>query len=174
MKSKSMEEHKKHVPIDVKCGVITLSDSKYKDSKEGINSDISGEDIINVLKEKGHEIKEYTIIPDDKDMLLDTVKKMNEEKIDAIFTTGGTGLESRDITIETLKPLYDKEINGFGEIFRLKSYEELGSGALLSRASAGIHNKTIIFSMPGSPNAVKTAMDIISDEIGHLVKHSRK
>ncbi|MCI6774578.1 MAG: MogA/MoaB family molybdenum cofactor biosynthesis protein [Methanobrevibacter boviskoreani] len=174
MKSKSMEEHKKHVPIDVKCGVITLSDSKYKDSKEGINSDISGEDIINVLKEKGHEIKEYTIIPDDKDMLLDTVKKMNEEKIDAIFTTGGTGLESRDITIETLKPLYDKEINGFGEIFRLKSYEELGSGALLSRASAGIYNKTIIFSMPGSPNAVKTAMDIISDEIGHLVKHSRK
>lgn len=169
-----MEEHKKHVPIDVKCGVITLSDSKYKDSKEGINSDISGEDIINVLKEKGHEIKEYTIIPDDKDMLLDTVKKMNEEKIDAIFTTGGTGLESRDITIETLKPLYDKEINGFGEIFRLKSYEELGSGALLSRASAGIYNKTIIFSMPGSPNAVKTAMDIISDEIGHLVKHSRK
>ena len=174
MKSKSMEEHKKHVPIDVKCGVITLSDSKYKDSKEGINSDISGEDIINVLKEKGHEIKEYTIISDDKDMLLDTVKKMNEEKIDAIFTTGGTGLESRDITIETLKPLYDKEINGFGEIFRLKSYEELGSGALLSRASAGIYNKTIIFSMPGSPNAVKTAMDIISDEIGHLVKHSRK
>ena len=174
MKSKSMEVHKKHVPIDVKCGVITLSDSKYKDSKEGINSDISGEDIINVLKEKGHEIKEYTIIPDDKDMLLDTVKKMNEEKIDAIFTTGGTGLESRDITIETLKPLYDKEINGFGEIFRLKSYEELGSGALLSRASAGIYNKTIIFSMPGSPNAVKTAMDIISDEIGHLVKHSRK
>ncbi|AGN17208.1 molybdenum cofactor biosynthesis protein B [Methanobrevibacter sp. AbM4] len=174
MKSKSMEEHKKHVPIDVKCGVITLSDSKYKDSKEGINSDISGEDIINVLKEKGNEIKEYTIIPDDKDMLLDTVKKMNEEKIDAIFTTGGTGLESRDITIETLKPLYDKEINGFGEIFRLKSYEELGSGALLSRASAGIYNKTIIFSMPGSPNAVKTAMDIISDEIGHLVKHSRK
>ena len=174
MKSKSMEEHKKHVPIDVKCGVITLSDSKYKDSKEGINSDISGEDIINVLKEKGHEIKEYTIIPDDKDMLLDTVKKMNEEKIDAIFTTGGTGLESRDITIETLKPLFDKEINGFGEIFRLKSYEELGSGALLSRASAGIYNKTIIFSMPGSPNAVKTAMDIISDEIGHLVKHSRK
>lgn len=174
MKSKSMEEHKKHVPIDVKCGVITLSDSKYKDSKEGINSDISGEDIINVLKEKGHEIKEYTIIPDDEDMLLDTVKKMNEEKIDAIFTTGGTGLESRDITIETLKPLYDKEINGFGEIFRLKSYEELGSGALLSRASAGIYNKTIIFSMPGSPNAVKTAMGIISDEIGHLVKHSRK
>lgn len=174
MKSKSMEEHKRHVPIDVKCGVITLSDSKYKDSKEGINSDISGEDIINVLKEKGHEIKEYTIIPDDEDMLLDTVKKMNEEKIDAIFTTGGTGLESRDITIETLKPLYDKEINGFGEIFRLKSYEELGSGALLSRASAGIYNKTIIFSMPGSPNAVKTAMDIISDEIGHLVKHSRK
>ncbi|MGN0092967.1 MAG: molybdenum cofactor biosynthesis protein B [Methanobrevibacter sp.] len=174
MKSKSMEEHKKHVPIDVKCGVITLSDSKYKDSKEEINSDISGQDIINVLKEKGHEIKEYTIIPDDKDMLLDTVKKMNEEKIDAIFTTGGTGLESRDITIETLRPLYDKEINGFGEIFRLKSYEELGSGALLSRASAGIYNKTIIFSMPGSPNAVKTAMDIISDEIGHLVKHSRK
>ena len=174
MKSKSMEEHKKHVPIDVKCGVITLSDSKYEDSKNEIDSDISGKYIVDLLKEKGHEVVEYNIIPDEKDMLLDTVKNMINKNIDAIFTTGGTGLESRDITIETLKPLYEKEINGFGEIFRLKSYEELGSGALLSRASAGICNKTIIFSMPGSPNAVKTAMSIIADEIGHLVKHSRK
>ncbi|OWT33447.1 molybdenum cofactor biosynthesis protein [Methanobrevibacter sp. 87.7] len=174
MKSASMEEHKKHVPIDVKCGVITLSDSKYEDSKNNENNDISGKNIIEILEERNHEIKQYTIIPDDKELLLKTVKEMNKKGIDVIFTTGGTGLESRDITIETLKPLYDKEVPGFGELFRLKSYEELGSGALLSRASAGVYNKTLIFSMPGSPNAVKTAMDIIKDEIAHIVKHTRK
>lgn len=174
MKSLSMEEHKKHVPTDVKCGVITLSDSKYEDSKNNKNTDISGENIIKILEKRNHTIEQYTIIPDNKDLLLKTIKEMNKKFIDVIFTTGGTGLESRDITIETLKPLYDKEVPGFGELFRLKSYEELGSGALLSRASAGVYNKTLIFSMPGSPNAVKTAMNIIKDEIAHIVKHTRK
>lgn len=175
MVSNSMEEHKKHVPIDVKCGIITLSDSKYEDYRNGIdNTDLSGKYIVNLLNEEDYNITEYKIIPDNKEMLIDTVKEMNKRKIDVIFTTGGTGLESKDITIEAIKPIYDKEVPGFGEIFRLKSYEELGSGALLSRASAGVYNRTLIFSMPGSPNAVKTAMNIIKNEIGHIVKHTRK
>ena len=91
-----------------------------------------------------------------------------------IITTGGTGLESRDITIETIEPLFEKEIKGFGEIFRAISYEELGAGSLLSRATAGIYRKTMIFAMPGSPNAVKTGLGIIIDELGHLKKHATK
>ncbi len=173
MKSETMDLHKKHTPQDIKCGVITLSDSR-SNNKDGENLDTSGKYIINLLKEKNYQIVQYEIIPDEKEELISTIKEMNEKNCDVIFTNGGTGLESKDITIETVKTLYEKEINGFGEIFRAKSYEELGSGALLSRASAGIYNKTIIFSMPGSPNAVKTAMSIIIDEIGHLVKHAQK
>ncbi|WP_295721556.1 molybdenum cofactor biosynthesis protein B [uncultured Methanobrevibacter sp.] len=173
MKSETMDLHKKHTPPDIKCGIITLSDSR-SNSKEGENLDTSGKYIINLLKEKNCKIVQYNIIPDKKEELISTIKEMNEKTCDVIFTNGGTGLESKDITIETVKTLYEKEINGFGEIFRAKSYEELGSGALLSRASAGVYNKTIIFSMPGSPNAVKTAMSIIIDEIGHLVKHTQK
>lgn len=173
MKSETMDLHKKHTPQDIKCGVITLSDSR-SNRKDGKNSDASGKYIINLLKEKNYQIVQYEIIPDEKEELISTIKEMNDKNCDVIFTNGGTGLESKDITIETVKTLYEKEINGFGEIFRAKSYEELGSGALLSRASAGIYNKTIIFSMPGSPNAVKTAMSIIIDEIGHLVKHAQK
>ncbi|WP_461461826.1 MogA/MoaB family molybdenum cofactor biosynthesis protein, partial [Methanobrevibacter sp.] len=165
--------HKKHTPQDIKCGVITLSDSR-SNSKDGENLDASGKYIINLLNEKNYQIVQYEIIPDEKEELISTIKEMNDKNCDVIFTNGGTGLESKDITIETVKTLYEKEINGFGEIFRAKSYEELGSGALLSRASAGIYNKTIIFSMPGSPNAVKTAMSIIIEEIGHLVKHAQK
>ncbi len=173
MKSETMELHKKHTPQDIKCGVITLSDSR-SNSEDGKKTDISGKYIIDLLEEKNYEIVQYNIIADKKEDLINTIKEMNEKSCDAIFTNGGTGLESKDITIETVKTLYEKEITGFGEIFRAKSYEELGGGALLSRASAGVYNKTIIFSMPGSPNAVKTAMSIIIDEIGHLVKHTRK
>jgi len=99
---------------------------------------------------------------------------MINQEIDLIITTGGTGIESRDITIETVENIFDKKIDGFGEIFRLKSYEELGSGALLSRATAGIYKKTIIISMPGSPNAVKTGLKIIIDELNHLVNHAKR
>ena len=173
MISETIELHKKHTPQEIKCGVITLSDSR-SNSEDGKKTDISGKYIIDLLEEKNYEIVQYNIIADKKEDLINTIKEMNEISCDAIFTNGGTGLESKDITIETVKTLYEKEITGFGEIFRAKSYEELGGGALLSRASAGVYNKTIIFSMPGSPNAVKTAMSIIIDEIGHLVKHTRK
>ncbi|OQD58243.1 molybdenum cofactor biosynthesis protein B [Methanobrevibacter arboriphilus JCM 13429 = DSM 1125] len=170
MKSETMEEHKKKSPIEVNCGIITLSDTKYKDKQSGANTDISGKIIIEELKKK-YNVKSYEIIPDEKKQLLNMIEKMKTENIDVILTTGGTGIGSRDITIETVKPLFEKKINGFGEIFRLKSYEKLGSGAMLSRAVAGTYGKTIIFSMPGSPNAVKLGISLIIDELGHLKKH---
>ena len=165
-----MELHKKLSPKNIDCGVITLSDTK---SRENEDKDSSGNYIKDKLKEK-YNVKLKKIIPDEKDLLLEIINEMINQEIDLIITTGGTGIESRDITIETVENIFDKKIDGFGEIFRLKSYEELGSGALLSRATAGIYKKTIIISMPGSPNAVKTGLKIIIDELNHLVNHAKR
>jgi len=173
MKSETMEEHRKKSPINVSCGVITLSDSKSKVSKEDESNDISGKYIFNKLNEK-YQVDSYTIIPDEKDSLLESIEKMIADGIDIIFTTGGTGIGSRDITIETIEPLFEKELKGFGEIFRSKTYDELKSGAILSRATAGVYKKTLIFSMPGSPNAVKLGISIIINELGHLKKHLKE
>jgi molybdenum cofactor biosynthesis protein B len=101
------------------------------------------------------------------------VEDLTGKKADVIITTGGTGIGERDITIETLKKIFDKELDGFGEIFRYETYQELGTGALLTRATAGVYKKTLIISMPGSPNAVKLGLKIILPELGHLVKHLR-
>ena len=106
--------------------------------------------------------------------MIGEIEKMISDEIDVIITTGGTGLDSRDITVETVELLFNKKIEGFGELFRAKSFEEIGSAALLSRATAGIYKKTIIFSMPGSPNAVKTALNLIVDELPHFVHHVKK
>jgi len=171
MKSKSMEEHKNNVPKSVKFGIITLSDSKHKDFLENKTTDISGNLIIDSLK-KEHKLVFYSVIPDDSELLLLTVADIIKESgADVIITTGGTGIGVRDITIETLKPLFEKEITGFGEIFRYESYKDLGTGAILSRATAGVYKGTLIISLPGSPNAVNTGLKIIVPELKHLVKH---
>jgi len=173
MKSETMEEHRKKSPIKVSCGVITLSDSKSKDKKEGKNTDISGKYLFDELDKK-YQVDTYDIIPDEKNQLLQSIEKMIEKNIDVIFTTGGTGIGSRDITIETIEPIFEKELKGFGEIFRSKTYDELGSGAILSRATAGVYKKTLIFSMPGSPNAVKLGISIVINELAHLKKHLKE
>ena len=174
MKSESMEEHRRKSPLKVKFGVITLSDSRYEDYIQSKPTDVSGKLIIEAL-EKKHELISYVVISDDAELLLSQVDDMiNRKNADVILTTGGTGIGSRDITIETLKTLFEKELDGFGEIFRYETYKELGTGALLSRATAGVHKRTLIVSMPGSPNAVKLGLKIILPELGHLVKHLRE
>jgi len=173
MKSRTMEEHRKKAPVKVSCGVITLSDSKSEDKKEGKSTDTSGKYLVNSLNKK-YQVDSYIIIPDEKNELLNSIENMINKNIDMIFTTGGTGIGTRDITIETIEPLFEKQLDGFGEIFRAKSYDELGSGAILSRATAGVYKNTLIFSMPGSPNAVKLGISIIIDELSHLKKHLKE
>ena len=187
MKSKSMEEHKKSSPLKVKVGIITLSDSKSKsksvpnkeisqyngvdsDFRDSNEEDLSGKLIIESV-EKKHEIVAYKIIPDDPEILIQTLNVIKNKGAEVIISTGGTGIGKRDITIESITPLFDKELNGFGEIFRYESYKEIGTGAILSRATAGVWNETMLVALPGSPNAVKLGMKIIEDELGHLVKH---
>ena len=162
MKSETTEKHKKLSSTDITCGVITLSDSITTNE-----DDLSGQYLADETS-KRYTLKSKIIIPDDREALIKTIKEMVDEDIDVILTTGGTGLDSRDITVETVEELFDKKIEGFGEIFRHQSFLEIGSGALISRATAGVYKKTVIFSMPGSPNAVKTASNIIIDEFPHL------
>ncbi|WP_295114511.1 molybdenum cofactor biosynthesis protein B [uncultured Methanobrevibacter sp.] len=168
MKSESANEHQKESSKDILCGIITLSDSRT--SKK---VDISGKYIENEINTR-YSLFSRELIPDDEKKLIETINNMIEENVDVILTTGGTGLDTRDITVETVESLFEKRLDGFGEIFRAKSYEEIGAAALLSRATAGIYKKTAIFSMPGSPNAVKTALSIIIDELPHFVHHVKK
>ncbi|MCQ8904471.1 MAG: molybdenum cofactor biosynthesis protein MoaB [Methanothermobacter sp.] len=176
MKSQSMEEHRTSAPVDITCGVITLSDSKYREFQETgeiPESDISGRLLVDALS-RDYTVLEYTVIPDDGKMLMSAIHEMIDEGVSVIFTTGGTGIGSRDITVETLREIFEKELDGFGEIFRYLSFKELGAGAILSRATAGVYRGTLIFALPGSPNAVKLGIEIVASEIGHLVKHLRE
>lgn len=168
MKSETAKQHQKESSDDIACGVITLSDSR-KSKKV----DLSGQYICEEVESR-YTLKARVIIPDEKEELIDAIENMVSNGVDVIITTGGTGLDVRDITVETVESLFEKKIDGFGELFRAKSYEEIGSAALLSRATAGIYKKTIIFSMPGSPNAVKTALNLIIDEFPHFVHHVKK
>ena len=168
MKSETVKQHQKESSDDISCGIITLSDSRK--SKK---ADLSGKYISEEIESR-YNLKARSIIPDEKEELLDAIEDMVSKGVDVILTTGGTGLDVRDITVETVESLFEKRIEGFGELFRAKSYEEIGSAALLSRATAGIYKKTIIFSMPGSPNAVKTALGLIIDELPHFVHHVKK
>ena len=168
MKSETTEQHKSLSSDDIACGVITLSDSRKSEKL-----DLSGK-IISDEIESRYTLKSKRLIPDEKEELVKSIDEMVFEGIDVILTTGGTGLDTRDITVETVESLFEKKIDGFGELFRFKSFEEIGSGALLSRATAGVYKKTLIFSMPGSPNAVKTALNIIIDELPHFVHHVKK
>jgi len=168
MKSETATQHQKQSSDDITCGLITLSDSRKSEKL-----DLSGKYIAEEIETR-YSLKSRKIIPDEKEELINAIENMISEDIDVILTNGGTGLDTRDITVETVESLFEKKIDGFGELFRAKSFEEIGSAALLSRATAGIYKKTIIFSMPGSPNAVKTALSLIIDELPHFVHHVKK
>ena len=168
MNSKTAMEHQNESSSDINCGLITLSDSRKSEKL-----DLSGKYIAEEIESR-YTLKSRSLIPDEKDDLINAIENMVNEDIDVILTNGGTGLASRDITVETVESIFEKKISGFGELFRAKSFEEIGSAALLSRATAGIYKQTVIFSMPGSPNAVKTALDLIIDELPHFVHHVKK
>lgn len=168
MKSETSAQHQKEASKELSCGIITLSDSR-KSEKLDLSGKLIAEEI-----EARYTLKSKKLIPDEADDLINTIENMISNGIDVILTTGGTGLDTRDITVETVESLFEKKIDGFGELFRTKSFEEIGSSALLSRATAGVYKKTIIFSMPGSPNAVKTALNLIIEELPHFVHHLKK
>lgn len=167
----STTEHKREAPNQVSCMVITVSDTRTKET------DKSGQTMMNLLAAAGHVIGDYCIVKDEKEAIREAVLKGCENpKMDVVLTNGGTGIAKRDVTIETVQSLFEKEISGFGELFRMLSYQEdIGSAAILSRAVAGVVKNKAVFSTPGSTGAVKLAMNrLILPEIGHVVRELRK
>jgi molybdenum cofactor biosynthesis protein B len=155
-------------PIPITTGVITVSSSR------NVETDSSGKIITMCLSQAGYPMDYYTIVPDRIEAIRGAM--INGLKLsDCLILNGGTGLTSDDCTIEAVEPLYEKKIDGFGELFRTKSYEEIGPAAMLSRASAGIIKKKVVFCIPGSNAAVKLAMSsLIIPEIRHILTHARK
>jgi molybdenum cofactor biosynthesis protein B len=179
MASETTAAHKKKSPNNVRISVITISDSKYTyhwTGKDGVETeDVSGKSIISKLKEAGHELVFYCIIPDHEEMIIDTVEHIIATySPDAIVTTGGTGIGPRDVTIEAVESVFEKSLSGFGELFRQISLREVGNAAMLSRATAGLLNGVVIFCLPGSPNACETGIGLILEEIRHVVKHAKE
>lgn len=169
--SETTAKHKEEAPGTIKAAVLTVSDSKSKKQE----MDTSGQYIYDALKEAGHEVVSYKIVPDDEGSIIDAIDYIIENQSpDAIITTGGTGISKRDVTIEAVSRMLEKVLDGFGELFRSKSSERIGTAAVATRALAGVSNGTVIFSLPGAPDAVKTGMDIILKEIAHIVKHARE
>lgn len=158
-------EHKAIAPAHVAAFVITSSDTR------DASTDKSGLLIRNALEQVGHTIVGAKVIRDEPDQLRAALDEAAAAGARAVIITGGTGVARRDQVIETLRPMLEKEIPGFGEIFRMLSFQEIGSPAMMSRALAGSTRGMIVFALPGSTNAVRLAMDkLILPEIGHAVR----
>lgn len=167
----STQEHKQAAPSQVRCKVITVSDTRTPET------DKSGKLMMEMLEASGHKIVDYVIVKDEAELIKSEVLKgCQHPDVDVVLTNGGTGIAKRDVTIETVQSIFEKEIPGFGEIFRMLSYQEdIGSAALLSRAAAGVVNDRAVFSTPGSTGAVRLAMEkLIIPEIGHVVRELTK
>jgi molybdenum cofactor biosynthesis protein B len=147
----------------VRCAVVTISDTRTEET------DRSGGLLRVKLEGAGHEIAFYRIVPDEPAVIREVVQGL-AGKVEAVLFNGGTGISARDRTYEVLTGMLEKELSGFGELFRMLSYDDIGPGAMLSRATAGVYQGTLFFSMPGSLGAVKLAInELILPELKHLV-----
>lgn len=159
------KEHLKDSPVQIGCGVITVSDTRDE------QTDKSGQLIKSLLEEHGHRIVHYRIVKDSPLQIKGELAIMVENpQCRAIILNGGTGIAPRDTTYDTLEKMLEKRLDGFGELFRFLSYQEIGSGAIMSRAVAGTYRSRIVISVPGSTGAVRLAMEkLILPELGHMV-----
>jgi molybdenum cofactor biosynthesis protein B len=160
-------EHKKSAPKQVKIGIISISTTRT------LNNDESGNWIRQQAVKEGNQIVYHQVIPDDSVVIARTIREIIQNLgPQALLLTGGTGVSNKDVTVETVRPMFSKELTGFGMLFTQLSYEQIGSAALLSRATAGVVANTVLFCMPGSLKACQLACKaLIFPELGHLAKH---
>lgn len=152
-----------------RCAIITCSDTRSPET------DHSGQRIQTLLEEHGHEVVFRNLVPDDADRIRKAVRAALHADAQLIITTGGTGISRRDTTFEALQELIETEIPGFGELFRMLSWKEIGPAAMMSRATAGLIDGGILFALPGSRNAVELAMqELILPQVGHLLAERSK
>jgi molybdopterin adenylyltransferase len=166
----SVLQHKSEAPVAIGCFVLTVSDTRTLDT------DTSGAAICDLLKVANQIVTAHVVVRDEPvDVAAQVLKGVADPATDVIITTGGTGITSRDGTYEAVDALFQKRLDGFGEIFRMLSFHEIGAAAMLSRATAGTIGSTAIFLLPGSENAVRMAMTrLILPELGHVVQQLRK
>ncbi len=167
--------HRENTQSSFKCAMLTISTSRYEkyrsvDRPERAE-DASGKLIWGMIQVQGGDVVSYMLIPDDIEMIREALKRYLYSDADVIISTGGTGLSPADVTIEAVTPFLEKEMPGFGELFRQKSIEQVGNAVLLTRALAGVARQKAIFCLPGSPNAVKLALELVLPEMGHILKH---
>jgi len=164
------EEHKHQSPPKVNCAVIIISDSRTEKTDE------SGKLLMETLKNEGHTASHFSMLKNDAAAIrLKINELLAQSDLQVIITSGGTGASHLDLTIETVTPMLDKKMDGFGELFRYLTYQEIGTGSILSRAMAGIIQGKVIICLPGSPKAVRLALEkIILPEIGHLVREASR
>lgn len=163
----SAEEHRQRGRDRIQalaCAVITVSDTR------SLETDESGQEIARQLKNAGHEVVERTVVPDDPDRIELVLKHWLRADIQAVILNGGTGIARRDGTVEVVRRLLDRELDGFGELFRMLSFEQVGAAAMLSRALGGVAQGKVVFALPGSRKAVELALEkLIIPELRHLV-----
>ncbi len=166
----SYQEHKQKSPQNINCAVLIISDNRTEDTDE------SGKLIKQRLSQNGHRIMAYAIVKNEADTIRNKMEELlGQEELQVIITSGGTGVSHRDVTVETVSPLLEKRMDGFGELFRSLSYQEISTGSVMSRAIAGVAEGKIVICIPGSLGAASLAVDkIILPEIGHMVREATR
>ena len=160
------DQHRASAPKAAGCFVLTISDTKTP------ATDTSGALIRELLAAAGHRVVGSAMVPDEPAQVQAVIRGAAEDPaVQAVILTGGTGITSRDSTYEAVETLLDKRLPGFGELFRMLSFDEVGPAAMLSRAQLGVHRRRIVASLPGSPNACRLALEkLLLPELGHLVR----
>ena len=168
--SESVDKHREASPERVRVAVLTISDTRTPETDTGGNA------IVQLMREAGHEVSRREIVEDDAPRIEVVLQEfLTDTSVDAVITTGGTGISARDTTYEVVSRLIDKKLDGFGELFRMLSYKEIGAAAILSRAVAGASGAKFVACLPGSTNAVRLAMEkLLVPEIPHVVFELRK
>lgn len=166
----SYQEHQQRAPRSISCAVLTISDSRTEEDDE------SGKLLKQKLSQSGHQVTAYAVLKNDSQAIKQKLFELLEhEKPQVIITTGGTGLGHRDITVETVSSILEKKLDGFGELFRFLSYQEIGTAGIMSRAIAGVVGGKVIICLPGSRGAAELAIDkIILPEVGHMVSEATR
>lgn len=168
--SQSTQQHRSEAPKAVRCAVVTVSDTRTLDTDRG------GKMLEESLVAAGHTVVRREIVPDDQRRIRSLVEELADATaLDAILITGGTGIAARDQTFETVNSLLTKTLPGYGELFRMLSYEDIGPAAMLSRTIGGVIGQVVLLTMPGSPAAVRLALDkLILPELAHVCYEARK
>jgi len=164
------EQHKAEAPRAARCFVLTVSDTRTP------QNDTSGLAIRDLLVTAGHQVAGWAIVKDNESQVTRAVREqLADERVQAIITTGGTGITSRDTTYEAVDAMFEKRLDGFGELFRMLSFQDIGAAAMMSRATAGTVGRKPIFVLPGSEKAVRLAMTrLVIPEIGHVLQQLSK